>query len=349
MIPLSKKERGNFFVSLVIIGVLFFLLGLSGVTSQGYKKDADAPVEKIKIVRGDNILTVARKLFEANLVSSRLIFTGQALLAGSAHKLQPGIHELQRGMTVGDILGSLEESGRQDVKITLREGLTMKDMEGVIGSEFVVPGFSFDALDLDVLQSKFSFLRDASSLEGFLFPDTYNFDFESTPEKVAEIMLTNFAEKILPVFNVDDNWYESLVLASILEREVQTSSDQSLVSGILLKRVLNDMPLQVDATVIYGKCSGAVQTCEENRMLREDVGLDSPYNTYRHLGFPPTPISNPGFNAVRASTKPQKSNYWFYLSDPETGRTIYSETLDEHNYKRSIYLQVRGDPPLPYS
>mgnify|MGYP001588311823 FL=1 len=135
-----------------------------------------------------------------------------------------------------------------------------------------------------------------------------------------------------------ENWYETLILASILEREVPEFEDRQIVAGILLKRIKNIMPLQVDATISYVKCGGAIRECENPRVGRNDLNLSSPYNTYQVLGWPPGPISNPGLPALQAALAPKTSGYLYYLSAAKTGATIFARTLEEHNLNRAKYL-----------
>ena len=114
--------------------------------------------------------------------------------------------------------------------------------------------------------------------------------------------------------------------------------DRQVVAGILLKRLETGMPFQIDATLSYIKCDGKFLGCENIRVLRKDLELPSPYNTYERIGWTPTPISNPGEEAIRATLDPERTPYWYYLSAKETGETIFSRTLDEHNENRFKYL-----------
>ena len=121
-------------------------------------------------------------------------------------------------------------------------------------------------------------------------------------------------------------------MASLIEKEVQSTEDMQLVSGILWKRLKNDMPLQVDATVTYltGKRSTGVST--------EDTKIDSPYNTYLYRGLPLGPISNPGTESIEAALHPKTSSYWYYLSAPD-GKTIFSTTYEQHVQAKQKYLK----------
>jgi UPF0755 protein len=150
----------------------------------------------------------------------------------------------------------------------------------------------------------------------------------------------NFNVKALPLLNADSkNAQRDLILASILEKEVPSSTDQKLIAGILLKRLAAGMPLDVDATVCYAKLlenPSPAASCYPLTAL--DFKIDSPYNTYLYRGLPPGPIGNPGVSAIVAAIDPVSSPYWYYLSDPKTGKTIFAKTLDEQTQNRVKYL-----------
>ncbi|MEK7077064.1 MAG: endolytic transglycosylase MltG, partial [Patescibacteria group bacterium] len=136
-------------------------------------------------------------------------------------------------------------------------------------------------------------------------------------------------EKAWPVLRGKDDWYERLTLASYLEREVPEFQERRLVAGVLLKRERIGMPLQVDATLSYAKCNGALLKCPNVAVTRNDRSIASPYNTYERLHFTPTPIANPGESAIKAAASPEESPYLYYLSAKKTGETIFSRTLEE--------------------
>jgi UPF0755 protein len=130
------------------------------------------------------------------------------------------------------------------------------------------------------------------------------------------------------------------VLASLVEREVPLAEDQRRVAGILEKRLAVGMPLQVDATICHIKKIRAGSSVGCYPLSPLDFAVDSPYNTYLHMGLPPQPIGNPGIQAIMAVLDPLPSRYWYYLSDPATGKTVWSETLDEQEANRVKYLKV---------
>jgi len=180
-------------------------------------------------------------------------------------------------------------------------------------------------------------------LEGYLFPDTYRFYASSTAQAIVDRFYDNFKAKAEPLLNKDiDHYQTNLILASLIEKEVPDYSDRKIVAGILKKRLAVGMPLQIDATICYAKIYRQTDVDSVNNscypITKSDKQINSRYNTYLYRGLPPSPISNPGLEAIQAVLEAESSPYWYYLSDPSTDKTIFSKTLEEHNHNRYLYL-----------
>lgn len=222
------------------------------------------------------------------------------------------------------------------VTVSIPEGYTLLQIENLLKEKRVLEAGDSLSLDPRSLSGSHPFLAAAPSLEGFLFPDTYEFFIDTAPLRVVERMLGVFQTKAEPLLGGKKNALEAVTLASLIEREVKPSGrDRELVAGILLKRLAAGMPLQVDAALCYAKARGA---CD--RVAPEDKALDSPYNTYARRGLPPAPIGNPGLDALGAALNPRESPYWYYLSAAGSGRTVFASTLDEHNQNIVNYLRI---------
>lgn len=211
------------------------------------------------------------------------------------------------------------------VRITIIEGMNSFEISRLLKTCFP----SFD-------ENVFLNMVKADKLEGYLFPDTYFFFPNMSEEKIIEIMNNNFKEKIkrledkIKSFGKSES--EIIKMASILEGEARTKETREIISGILWKRISIDMPLQVDASFKYinGKTSATLTT--------EDLKDDSPYNSYTRLGLPPTPISNPGLGAIEAAITPQRTPYFYFLTDKE-GNMHYAVSFDEHVANKIKYLR----------
>lgn len=170
------------------------------------------------------------------------------------------------------------------------------------------------------------FLELSESKEGYLFPDTYFFTSKETPEEIIEKMENNFKVK------AGDVQKDILIMASIIEKEARKPEDRRIISGILWKRIKEGMPLQVDAVFDY------LLDKASHEITQADLKMDSPYNTYKHKGLPPTPICNPGLDAINAALNPVDSKYWYYLSD-RNGTTHYAATFEQHKQNKFKFLR----------
>ena len=204
------------------------------------------------------------------------------------------------------------------VTVTIPEGSTVAETNRILVDAGVLTGETLE-----------------SSLEGYLFPDTYEFFLESSLAVVDEKFRENFETKAVPLLEKatgDVSVHNILTIASLIEGEVPDTNERKIVSGIIWKRIKNGIPLQLDTTICYIKGDPCLPITDE------DKDIDSLYNTYRYRGLPPGPINNPGLDAISASINPEESVYLYYISDPETGKTIFAKSLDEHNSNVVKYL-----------
>ena len=185
------------------------------------------------------------------------------------------------------------------------------------------------------------FLRETEGLEGYLFPDTYFVSTETTAEELVRMMRENFENKIeRDTIELKGITFEDLVIiASMVEREGAAVEDKPVVAGVLFNRLLNNWPLQVDATVQYALgYQGEEDGWWKKSVTFEDLEVDSPYNTYKNPGLPPAPICNPGLASLEAAFNPAETDYWYYVSDSE-GRMHFAETIEQHNENVAKYVR----------
>lgn len=343
---LSTKALYAAFIT-AAFGTLFFSYVLFAIQ---VPRARSAESVSFKIVRGEGLRVIARNLEQRRLIRSPLAFEIYAWWKRYAGALQSGVYILSPSMPAARIAYLVHEGKAREVKVVIPEGFTLKDIEqrleeaGVLVSQHFSDGSPAD------FSGRYIFLEGAESFEGYLFPDTYHFFLEEDAGRIREAFLENFGRKAEGIFseaarerlkNYTQSFVRShdvIVMASLVEKEIIDYEDRRIVSGILWKRLRAEMPLQVDATISYAKCAGKILRCADRKVTRSDLAFESPYNTYLNSGLPPGPISNPGVESLSAAADPLGSDYWYYLSDPKTGKTIFSVTLEEHNTARARYL-----------
>ncbi len=294
------------------------------------------PVQFV-VTKGESFKEIGAKLSQASLIRSIAVFKVYSFLTGSATIFQPGIYNLAGTMSLPQIVGLLRSGGHDEVTVQIPEGATLKDIDQMLASKGVITKDSLVNFNFNNFASQYPFLSQSTSLEGFLMPDTYNFSLNSDVSAVVKKFLDTFEVKSWPLLSGKKNWYDDLILASYLEREVPDLKDREIVAGILLKRLSINMPFQVDATLSYAKCDGRLFTCPDIVPGKGDTKINSPYNTYLHTGWTPTPIDNPSKGAIEAAISPQSSDYLYYFSNA-SGTTFFSRTLEEHNLQLKKYL-----------
>lgn len=278
----------------------------------------------ITIEQGETFGSIAEKFTDAGIVWSptllrfavRIVGDDTAIQAGSYVFYEPlGALFLAERLVTGDL-------GADTILITLPEGITVRDMAVIFSTH--IPGFDAD-----------TFIREALPLEGYLFPDTYQFTPLISEKDIVARLYATFMEKILPYEErIDDMPYdlhEIITMASILEKEARTAETKRRVAGVLWNRIEVDMPLQVDAVFGY------IFNRPTFHPSLEDLEIDSPYNTYRYRGLPPGPIGNPGIVSIEAALNPTSSEYFFYLTGRD-GVMYYARDFEGHRENRRRYL-----------
>ncbi len=310
-----------------------------------YNLALSIPIEKsdtsrilFKIKKGETVKSIGERLEQENIIRSKYLFYLHVREANIGQNIQAGQFVLKKSQNILEIARILTKSDKGDLVVSIIEGWKIDDIDQKLSSLNLIKKGEFVACTVNCDISDYPFLKQASSLEGYLFPDTYFINpSDFSVETFMHILLDNFEKKIremqkepgegLGKYRFDD----VIIMASILEKEVRTDEDRSLVSGILWKRLANNWTLGADATLLYLKN-------DDNTITSKDIESDSPYNTRKNLGLPPTAISNPGLKSIASAFYPKESPYWFYLTEPKTGKVIYAVTNEEHNINKGKYL-----------
>ncbi len=312
-----------------LISAGLFLLSLRATGS------ADASKIDFQIQAGEKFGSIVADLKTKNLISSSLSFEILALLEGKAGEFKPGDYELDAGLSGWNIIGILTAGGQKEVSVVIPEGSDLAEIDAILGEARILRSGALINYQNNILGGS-----SGQNLEGYLFPDTYNFFIGSNVDMVVGKFLSNFNQKALAALSQDkNNLKENLILASLIEKEAADYQSRVIIAGILKKRLENHMPLQIDATICYVKeqvLGIPYKNCYP--IKTSDLKIQSPYNTYLNTGLPPAPISNPGLSAIEAAINPKSSPYWYYLSDPKTGKIIFAENYAEQQKNELKYL-----------
>lgn len=319
----SKLKVKSIKLLLFVICCLLFVVCLFFILYQIYVPLNKGILEKDFIIeQGQGLKTVAVGLKAEKIIRSKWAFTFYTWLRGKSKNLQAGKYSLSPSMNIVQVANKIigGEVVLKGIKVTIPEGFSNEQIEArLISSGILSEG--------DKLPKE---------LEGYLFPDTYYFEENISVDGVVKKMRDNFDKKVarLAARQGKDAGYDILKMASILEKEVRSDEDRAIVSGIFWQRLEDNYPLESCATIAY------ILDVDKWRYSYEDTRIQSPYNTYLNIGLPPTPINNPGLSAIKAAINPQKTDYYFFLSDPKTGNTIFSKTFVEHSANKRKYLEA---------
>ena len=331
----QNSKRKWLLLILLALGITFLMQNL-------YYHYLETPVDakddtKITflIKKGESAKKVGENLKEASLIRSKTVFNTYTRKKNLAEKIIAGRFYLQKNMTIPEILAIITDPSKAESIITIQEGRTAKDIdERLVEMDLITPGEflqaikDFDGYEYYPFLNKEALIALDVPLEGYLFPDTYfldGADFE--PEELIIKCLNNFNDKLE---EKPEDLHEIITMASIIEMEVNTDEDLETVSGILWKRYNSNWHIGADATLLY--------ITEDREITREDLEIDSPYNTRKVVGIPPGPIGNPGLKSINAAINPKESPYWYYLTTLDTGEVIYAKTNDEQNINKAKYL-----------
>lgn len=298
-------------------GLLWFLYTFFIAAPIGFANGAYLTIE-----RGASLKSIAQEFDQYGVVSNATLFEWITRALGDERHIPAGVYYFSRQdnavWVAMRILGGDFETAA--VRITIPEGSTVDEIAKMLQSK--ITGFNRREF---VLRAR----------EGYMFPDTYFFRPGQSTEAILSVFENNFRVRLLKVqedvYNSGRTLDEVLTMASILEKEASKTADRKKIAGVLWHRIHIGMPLQVDAVFPY------IMGKNTFELTREDLKVDSPYNTYTNKGLPPGPINNPGINSIAAAANPEQSSYVFFLSDKE-GNFHYSKTYEGHLANKRRYL-----------
>lgn len=342
----KKKTHGRLAFALIMVtfvisvavlgavGVISIATELLGLSRSDNQFDVEVP-------ENSGTAAIAELLEKEGIITNPTLFRIVSKMKGADGTYIAGVHKLNPNMTYSDIIETLQEESlnpREFIEITFPEGIRLIDAAAKLEEAGVCPAtefirafnstsFGFD-FEKDVKASAKKFYK----MEGYFFPDTYQFYLEEDPENVVKKVFRNFDYRVTPnefgrMEDIGMSLEEVMTLASIVQAEASSTSDMRLVASVFMNRLNNpdEYPrLQSDPTTNYVK-----EVIEPNLSVYSQSICDA-YDTYKGAGLPPGPICNPGLEAINAVLYPRETTYYYFCSNLETGEFFYAETLAEH-------------------
>ena len=330
-------------------GAVFFGVFMWVRITEPYRGYTD-PELYVQVPAGAGTGEIGRALVDAGIVHDQLSFRAALYWTGASRRIKAGEYRFDRPMTAVDVV---EKMARGDVytrRITFPEGLTIQEMAKIYEAQGFGPAKEFVDSARDV-----SLISDldpkATDLEGYLYPETYAVAHGTKPSALVQMMVARFKS----VF--DDalrraveargmSVHDAVTLASLVEKETAKPDERPLVAAVYRNRLKIGMGMQADPTVVY-----ALQKAGryDGNIRREDLQVDSPYNTYKYAGLPPGPIASPGKPSLEAAVMPADAPYLYFVSRND-GSHVFSATLDEHNrnvqrYQVAYFREQRRPEP----
>ena len=306
---------------------LLFLIVVIFLGTKAYWHYLNSPVDSsgqmatFRITQGEGSSAVADDLEAKHLIRSSLAFKVFLKFHGLVGKIEAGDFQLSPAMSTEKIIEVLSNGEKEGVSVTLLEGWRDEEEAAALNEKLGIKDAEF--MDL--------------AKQGYMFPDTYQFAKDVTAEEVVQTLRQNFDTKYTPelqskIEKLGLTPEQGVILASIVEREARSAGVKQMVASILLKRLNMGMALDADATIQYALgYSEQEKNWWRKDITTDDLQIDSPFNTYTHVGLPPTPISNPGLVSIQAVADADPSTpYLYYYHDAE-GNSYYEKTLDQHN------------------
>lgn len=330
-IKVKKPRTRNFLILAVLVLLGLSITGYQLINMQYQPVDSkDKSSVDIIIPVQSTASDIAEILQDKGIIRSKSAFLSYCRRTGYDSRLKAGHYKLRRSQSLKEIALIIAEGQVVTKEFTVPEGYTIDQ----IGDLLVRKGICSHQEWEEAVHSDYDydFLEQRSGadnrLEGFLFPDTYQIDEDAEATEIVEGMLANFSQVWDDCYSSQAekhnlSIYDTVTIASMIEREAMVSSERRTISGVINNRLRKGMPLQIDATVLYALKQ------HKDMVNYADLKVDSPYNTYRYQGLPPGPIACPGKSAIQAALNPEKHDYLYYVSRGD-GSHCFSRTYEEH-------------------
>jgi UPF0755 protein len=285
----------------------------------------------VDIPQGAGSAAIGDRLIAGGVIRDRFTYRLALWMSGHGRRLKAGEYRFERAMTPFEVIDTIARGDVYVIHVTFREGLTIAEMSKVFESHGLGDASAFvEAAKNAALVRELD--PGAKDLEGYLFPETYALPRKTDADKLIRLMVAGFEHVFTPELRQGAaarnlSVRQAVTLASIVEKETGRAEERPLIAAVFMNRLKMGMALQTDPTIIYAlQRSGRY----DGNLHKEDLSLDSPYNTYKFTGLPPGPIASPGAASLEAAVHPADATYLYFVSRND-GSHAFASTLDEHN------------------
>jgi UPF0755 protein len=340
----EETFRRRRLAALVATGGLLVGLWLLVSLFQPFKGEGDGQLE-VTIPNGSGLAEIGDLLEEEGVVSNGFFFELRARLAGAGEDLEAGTYQLRQGMSYSAALDALSAGGgpAQVVSVTIPEGRARSEVGPIVEDAGLDGDYERATESSKLLDPADYGAEDADSLEGFLFPSTYEMKPSEDVDDLVKEQLGAFEREFEKVDMSEAEAanltpYDVLTIASMVERETLVPKERPIVASVIYNRLQQGEPLFIDATIRF-----AVDNWTDP-LTQSELAVDSPYNTRLNAGLPPGPIGSPGIDSIEAAANPANTDYLFYVVKPDTcGEHEFNETIEEHDAAVAEYDQARAE------
>lgn len=345
-----RRHRQALIVASIIIIAAVAVVLIGFILNRQLNSPKSGPGKPVEFVISsqESVDSIADRLEASGLIRSTMYFKLRIQFSGKDQEIVAGTHTLNTNMSTGDIVGAITSDDTvsyAETTVTFLEGWRIEQYaEALLDAGLIDSTEEFIKATRDPRwNNEYSILHTRPSdvgLEGYLFPDTYTFREDATPDDIIAKMLDNFTEKVNPELRASAEslgitFHQALVLASIVEREASVPEERPVIASVFVNRFRAGMPLQADPTVQY-----QIGTAEDWWPVLEPADLEQggSYNTYLNPGIPPSPICNPGLASIRSTFVPAQTDYLFFVAKGDgSGTHAFAETYEEHQLNVQQY------------
>ena len=323
-----RKKKGSGAAGTILAAFLVVLLGAGTAAWLVLAPYGPTSETFVELAPGSSTLRIGQQLESAGVVRSRYAF--DLLRWWKRGTLRAGEYRFDHPAALAEVYARIARGDVFTRTVVIPEGASSFEIAARL--EQAGLGERQDFLDAAVSQAGLVADIDpgARSLEGYLFPDTYQFSRKTTPAQICETMVRRF-RTVAGQLGLKRNVRTVVTMASLVEKESAVDAERPLVASVFENRLAKNMPLMTDPSVVYGL---ELEGRWRGAIYQSDLAHNTPYNTYLHTGLPPGPVANPGLRSLRAAMEPAKTDYLYFVAagaNPQ-GRTLFARTLDEHNH-----------------